>query len=186
MQFCWHIAWLDILAKFRMVGRVQEYIRLDSNTLKMLDRSKLLPARSITFGGSTKENIVPRIFLNCTDAGFLEKLRNSFLADGDFDVCVEYGNGIDIIMEAVDLLPDLVILGDETSQICNFEIAEALKLGVPEVQVFLVMDIYGMEAEKEALGRGSDAVFERHGDLNLLVKNARAACGLLDSSRWLN
>ena len=82
------------------------------------------------------------------------------------------------MMEAVDLFPDLVVLGSEMPQIDDFEVAEALKLSMPEVPVFLVTEVLGMEAEKIALSHGIDAVFERNEDLNSLVMNARAACGL--------
>jgi hypothetical protein len=72
----------------------------------------------------------------------------------------------------------LVVLGLEVSPTDDFEVAEALKLSMPEVPVFLVTELLGMETEKIALAHGIDAAFERNEDLNSLVMNARAACGL--------
>ncbi len=50
---------------------------------------------------------MPRVFLTCGDAAFFEALRNSFLAEGNFEICVEHENGIEAIMEAIELFPDL-------------------------------------------------------------------------------
>jgi chemotaxis response regulator CheB len=121
---------------------------------------------------------VPRVFLTCGDAAFCKTLRNSFLADGSFEICVEQKNGIEAILEAIKLFPDLVILGMVIPPLAVFGVAEALKLSMPEVPVFLVTELHGMEAEKKALSHGIDAVFEMDDDLNSLVTNARAVCGL--------
>jgi chemotaxis response regulator CheB len=98
---------------------------------------------------------MPRVFLTCGDAAFFETLRNSFQAEGNFEVCVEHRKGIEAILEAIELFPDLVILGKVVPPIDEFEVAEALKLSLPEVQVFLVSEIRGMEAEKKALSNGT-------------------------------
>jgi len=121
---------------------------------------------------------MPRVFLTCGDATFCEILRNSLLAEGNFEICGKQRNGIEVVKEAIGLFPDLVILGMEIPPIDDFQTAEALKLSMPDVQVFLVTELRGMEAEKEALSHGIDAVFERDDDLNSLVMNARAVCGL--------
>jgi hypothetical protein len=66
----------------------------------------------------------------------------------------------------------------EIPPIDDFQVAEALNLSMPDVQVFLVTELRGMEVEKRALSHGIDAVFEIDDDLNLLLRNARAVCGL--------
>ena len=119
-----------------------------------------------------------RIFLTGCDPVLSDAVRNTFLPEGAFEICVEQKNGIQAIMEAIELSPDLVILGEEMLAIGDGEVAETLKMTMPEVQVFLVTELYGMEAEKKALSHGIDAVFERHDDLISLVMNARAVCGL--------
>jgi DNA-binding NarL/FixJ family response regulator len=129
---------------------------------------------------------MPRVFLTCGDATLFETLRKLFLAEGQFEICVEQRNGIEAILEAIDLYPDLIILGMDAPPIDDFEIAEALKLILPDVQVFLATELRGMEVEKEALSRGIDAVFERDDDLKSLAMNARDVCGLGDSQLGLN
>ncbi len=127
-----------------------------------------------------------RIFLTCGDQVFLETLRKSFQEEGDLEICVAHNEGLEGIFEAIDLFPDLVILGMELPPIDGLEIAEALKLCVPDVEVFLVAELHGMEAEKRALSHGIDAVFERDDDLRSLVLNARAVCGLGESIATAN
>jgi CheY-like chemotaxis protein len=121
---------------------------------------------------------MPRVFLTCGDATLFETLQKLFLAEGQFEICVEQKNGIEAILEAIELFPDLIVLGMDVPPIDDFEIAEAFKLILPNVQVFLVTELRGMEVEKKALSRGIDAVFERDDDLKSLVMNARAVCGL--------
>jgi len=121
---------------------------------------------------------MPRVFLTCGDTALFETLRNSFLAEGNFEICVEHQSGIEAILEAINLFPDLVILGMVMPPMGVFGVAEALKLSMPEVPVFLVTELRGMEAEKKALSHGINAVFERGDDVNSLVMNARAVCGL--------
>jgi hypothetical protein len=53
---------------------------------------------------------MPRVFLTCGDTALFETLRNSFSAEANFEICVEHKNGIEAIMEAIDLLPDLELI----------------------------------------------------------------------------
>ena len=121
---------------------------------------------------------MPRILLICSDAVFAEMLRESILFEGDCEVCVETIEAVETTKKTIDLLPDLVMLEMEMSLINNPQISEALKLGMTELPVFLITDHYSMEAEKEALSWGMDAVFEKDHDFSSLVMNARAVCGL--------
>lgn len=120
---------------------------------------------------------MPRVLLTCGDVNLCEGLRSSFEAQG-FVVCGEATNGIKAIKKAMELLPDLVILEKELSSVDGFEVAEALRLILPDVPLFLVAEQHDVEAEKEALSHGIDAVFEKDYDFTSLVMNARAACGL--------
>jgi len=47
------------------------------------------------------------------------------------------------------------------SPIDGFEIAEALKIVMPEVPLFLVTERPGVQIEKEAFSNGIDTVFEK-------------------------
>ena len=78
----------------------------------------------------------------------------------------------------MELLPDLVVLETQILPMDGFEVAETLKLIMPEIPLFLVMEQHCLETEKEALSRGIDAVFAKEDDLTSLLMNARAICGL--------
>src|ERR1700693_2251809 len=120
---------------------------------------------------------MPRVLLTCGDAALCETLRRSFQAQG-FVVCGEATIGIQAIKKAMELLPNLVILEKELSPLDGFEIAEALKLILPDVPLFLVAEEHDVEVEKEALSHGIDAVFDKDHDFTSLIMNARAVCGL--------
>ena len=123
-----------------------------------------------------------RIFLTCGDQVFLETLRKSFQEEGDLEICVAHNEGLEGIFEAIDLFPDLVILGMELPPIDGLEIAEALSNYVCQMsKLLLVAELHGMEAEKRALSHGIDAVFERDDDLRSLVLNARAVSAVLEN-----
>jgi len=121
---------------------------------------------------------LPRVFLTCGDAAFCGTLRNCFEAESDFVVCGETKNGVEAIKKAMELLPDLVVLETQILPMDGFEVAETLKLIMPEIPLFLVMEQHCLETEKEALSRGIDAVFAKEDDLTSLLMNARAICGL--------
>jgi two-component system response regulator YesN len=121
-----------------------------------------------------------RIFLTCDDVTFCEKLRHCFHAETDFVVCGEARNGIELLKKALALGPNLVVMEAARTSVDAFEIAEALKIIMPEVPLFLITDQHHVQAEKDVLSRGIDAVFEKAHDLTALVMNARAIC---DQSR---
>jgi DNA-binding NarL/FixJ family response regulator len=105
---------------------------------------------------------------------FSKKLRLSFEADLGFEVCDDEQAGVEAISKATNLNPDLVILEIESSPGNSFQVAEAIKLILPKIPLFLVTNHPGVQAEKEALTRGVDAVFEKEDYASLLL-NARAA-----------
>jgi CheY-like chemotaxis protein len=121
---------------------------------------------------------MPRVFLSCGDAAFCDVLRSSFQSESDFVVCGETTSGVEAIKKTIELLPDLVVLEMEMSPLDGFEAAEAIKLVMPEVPVFLIAGQHNVEVEKEAFSRGIDAVFEKGRDFTSLLMNARAVCGL--------
>jgi chemotaxis response regulator CheB len=127
-----------------------------------------------------------RVFLAGCDPVLSNSVRKTFLAEGAFEVCVERRNGIEAIIQAIKVFPDLIILGKKMRTTIDLGIAEALKITLPEAQIFLLTDLYGMETEREALSHGIDAVFEIHDDLTSLLMNAREICGLRGSQAVLN
>jgi CheY-like chemotaxis protein len=125
-----------------------------------------------------EEGTIFRIFCTCGDSAFCEALADGLRSEGDFDLCCKSNTGSEAIEEAIDLYPDLVILEKEKPQIGDFQVSEALKLYMPDVPLFLVTQLEGMLAEKEALSHGIDAVFAKDHDFTSLLENACAVCGL--------
>ena len=121
---------------------------------------------------------MPRVFLSCGDATFCKALHNSFEEDDDFVVCGVAEDSVAAIKKALELIPDLVVLETTMRSKDGLRVAEAIKVVLPETPLFLVTKSPSMEAEKDALSRGIDAVFEKNGDLTPLMRNARAVCGL--------
>ena len=85
---------------------------------------------------------------------------------------------MDALKEAMKTLPHLVVVEMEALPGDGLRIAEALKRIMPEVPLFLVTSRNDADAEKEALSRGIDAVFDKRSDFAAIMTNARAICGL--------
>jgi DNA-binding NarL/FixJ family response regulator len=80
------------------------------------------------------------------------------------------------MQKAEMLVPDLVILELGGTLTEELGAAEGLKRRFPYIQLLVLMEQEGMEAEREVLEYGLDAVFKKDDDLTSL--NARAMCGL--------
>jgi len=122
---------------------------------------------------------VLRVFLVSGDETFCELLRDFFQSGDEFLVCGEARDGIDAVKMAIELAPDLIVLEQEIPPMdIILQTAKAIKTALPEIPVFLVMDLSDIGAEKKALSTGVEAIFEKtEDDLSLLLKNARAVCG---------
>jgi DNA-binding NarL/FixJ family response regulator len=143
----------------------------------------MLKSRSITSPAfsllSNEELTVTRVFLTSDDSNYCETLRDTFQAQHDFVVCGEGRNDIvAVLKDVVKLLPDLAVVEVQSEPIPeeDMEIAKALKIIMPEVPLFLVMERDGVQVEKEVLSHGVDAVFEKDQVSTSLVENARAVC----------
>jgi len=121
---------------------------------------------------------VPLVFVTCGDSDLSETLRRSFTGQDDFNVYIEIRTGLDVVGKALELAPDLVIFVIALPRVSDFQFFDIFKLNMPTVPVFLVSDKHSMEAEKEALSHGIDAVFEKDQEFSSLVMNARSVCGL--------
>jgi two-component system, response regulator YesN len=122
---------------------------------------------------------MPRVFLASSDETFCEVLRDFFQSQDDFLVCGEARDGIDALKLAVELVPDLIVIEEEIPPMDIFQTAGFIKIALPEIPVFLVMEVCDLDAETKALSSGVEAVFQKsEDDLLLLVRNARALCGL--------
>jgi len=117
---------------------------------------------------------MPRVFLTCHDPAFSQRLRMSFEVELGFEVCGDEKDEVEAIEKVTTVNPDLVVLEIDSSGENSILFAEAFKLTLPEVPLFLVTAQNTMQAEKDALTRGVDAVFEKEDYVSLLL-NAQAA-----------
>jgi chemotaxis response regulator CheB len=118
-----------------------------------------------------------RVFLASGNETFCEFLRDFFRSHDDFLVCGEARDGIDALKMVVEIVPDLIVIEEEIPPMDIFQTAGFIKIALPEIPVFLVMNLSDANAEKKALSNGVEAVFEKsEDDLLLLLKNARAVC----------
>jgi len=70
----------------------------------------------------------------------LRDAAHRFQSQNDFAICGEAQNGVGLIKAAMELLPDLVILEMALPPLDGFEAAEALKLIMPALPVFLMTE----------------------------------------------
>ena len=113
-----------------------------------------------------------RVLVVCRDTGCIVSLKLS-LHLPDFELSVTGENGIAAAKLAIELLPSLIVLEMDTAG-RNLGIAEAVKLFLPDLPIFLVMSLPTAQSEKAALSRGIDAVFEKSDDYDSLLLNAIA------------
>jgi len=105
---------------------------------------------------------VLRVFLVSGDETFCELLRDFFQSGDEFLVSGEARDGIDAVKMAIELAPDLIVLEQEIPPMdIILQTAKAIKTALPEIPVFLVMDLSDIGAEKKALSTGVEAIFEK-------------------------
>jgi len=105
-------------------------------------------------------------------------LRTLFEQSGAFDFCVEATGGTEAIDKARHLLPNLVILDFSLPEMDGLQLAQQLREILPRLPIFMLTADRDLHAEKEALSSGIDAVFSKLEDLDALLANARAVCGI--------
>ena len=116
---------------------------------------------------------MPKVLCACRDATYCDKLLASFQSYPEFQLCLTLIEGFAVIKQAMEVDAALVLLEVEPDSE-NLAIAEALKLFIPKVPVFLIAE-RKWEFEKAALSIGVDAVFGKDEDFNLVIENAKAA-----------
>jgi DNA-binding NarL/FixJ family response regulator len=116
-----------------------------------------------------------RVLVACDDANFLDLLLKSFQELGDFEIYVARRDGVEELLQAANLFPDLIVLEADIASINDLDCGSSNRLRVPETQVFLVTETCGMETERRALSHGIAAVFDIN-DFDSIVMNARDVC----------
>jgi DNA-binding response OmpR family regulator len=72
----------------------------------------------------------------------------------------------------------LVILDFSLPDMNGLELAQEIRKVMPRLPIFMLTGDRDLHAEKDALSTGINAVFSKVEDLEALVANARAVCGI--------
>ena len=103
-------------------------------------------------------------------------VRAMFEAEPEFTVAGEAVNGLDAIVKAEELSPDLIVLDLSMPIMNGLEAAETLKSRWPTIPIFVLTAHGGPEVDRAARAAGVDAVFSKGGDdLQRLISSARTA-----------
>ena len=128
-------------------------------------------------GHYSKIDELRTVLIVSDDSSFRKQLRALFDHGHGFNAFVEAGNGVEAKAKTQQLLPNLVVL-DSVPEMNGLQLARELKAMVPELPIFSLTADYDSDIEKEALSSGITAVFSNLDDLEKLVANARAVCGI--------
>ena len=109
---------------------------------------------------------------------FRSALRTLFERGPGFDFCIKARSGTEAIDKARHLLPKVAILDFSLPDMDGLKLAQELRKMMPRLPIFMLTADGEFHAEKEALSRGINAVFSKEEDLETLVANARAVCGI--------
>ena len=101
-------------------------------------------------------------------------VRELFESHSGFDVCGEAENGIQAIVKARELKPDLVILDLSMPLMNGLDAAKTLQQILPDVPVFLLTAHYTAATEQAAFDVGICAVFSKYQGLDPIITRARA------------
>jgi DNA-binding NarL/FixJ family response regulator len=102
-------------------------------------------------------------------------VRNLFESHSGFEVCGEAENGVEAIVKARDLKPELIILDLSMPLMNGFEAAKTLRQILPDVPVFLLTGHHTGATEQAAFDVGIRAVFSKYQGLDPIITRARAA-----------
>jgi two-component system response regulator YesN len=105
-------------------------------------------------------------------------LRSILEQGGGFDFCIEARSGTEALDKARHLLPNLAILDFSLPGMNGLQLAQELREILPRLPIFMLTADLNLPVEKEALASGIDAVFSKIDDLEALLANARAVCGI--------
>jgi two-component system response regulator YesN len=112
------------------------------------------------------------------DSSFRKVLRTLLEENGGFDYCIEAGSGTEAIEKSKRLLPNLAILDFSMPGMNGLQLAQELRQILPRLPIFMLTADRNLQLEKEALSCGINTVFSKLEDLETLLANARAVCGI--------
>jgi DNA-binding NarL/FixJ family response regulator len=121
---------------------------------------------------------MPTVLIVDDDNAFRKRLREVFDDGSGFDACIEARNSVEALDKATLLSPNLAVLDFSLPDETGLQLAQKLKTITPELPIFVLTTDYSVNFEKKVLSRGITAVFSKLDDLAMLVRNARAVCGI--------
>ena len=124
------------------------------------------------------EGNISTVLIVINDDSFRTVLRALFEQSGGIDFCVEARRGAEAIDKTKRLLPNLVILDFSTPEMNVMQLTQELREILPRLPIFMLTADCNLREEEEALSCGIDAVFSKLDDLEALLANARAVCGI--------
>ena len=121
---------------------------------------------------------MPLVLIVDDDSASRKQLRNVFDHGSGFDAFIEARDGSEALAKASRQAPDLAILDFSLPDMSGLQLAEELRVIMPELPIFILTMECGVKFEKKALSCGITAVFSKLDDLATVVANARAVCGI--------
>ena len=118
------------------------------------------------------------VLIVANDSSFQTGLRTLLEQGGGVDLCIEARRGSEAIEKVRHLLPNLVILDFSLPDMNGLQLAQEIRKMMPRLPIFMLTGDRDLHAEKDALSTGINAVFSKVEDLEALVANARAVCGI--------
>jgi CheY-like chemotaxis protein len=101
-----------------------------------------------------------------------------FENSGGFDFCIEARSGMEALEKTRHLLPNLVVLDLVMPGMDGLQLARNLRAIRPELPIFLLTGDRDLHIEDAALSCGINGVFSKLDDLESLLANAHAICGI--------
>ena len=98
-----------------------------------------------------------------------------FASQQDFEVCGEAENGLEAVVMAQVLRPDLILLDLSMPMMNGIEAACQLKRLMPMVPIIVFSEYSDVFSEREARSRGISGIVSKTEHLSVLLDKARAA-----------
>jgi DNA-binding NarL/FixJ family response regulator len=135
--------------------------------------AEILPAELL---GTVK--IMTTVLFVGGDTALRKQLQALFNHGNGFDAFVEARNAIEAMAKAKRRPPNLAVLDFPSPDVGGLQLAQKLKASQPELPIFLLTTDYSLYTEKKTWSCGITAVFSKLDDLETLLANARAVCGI--------
>jgi DNA-binding NarL/FixJ family response regulator len=120
---------------------------------------------------------VATVLIVSHQAGIREPLCAAFRTNSEFTAIAGEGGATQVVRDAERIFPDLVIVELRPPMDNHRRLVERLREIVPHVAIFVLVEEYDIEVEKEALAMGISAVFSGGESPEMIFANAEAWLG---------